>query len=70
MESTKGAGEIKLSRGTITPVMGQAVIAELNFKVINTGFASISYGAQSKVVSSSSNQDILKSSSGISFEIK
>jgi hypothetical protein len=60
-------GLIQVAHGAFTPVSGDANLTTVRFQVIGTGTAQVCPNDQSKIVSSSTNQEILSAKSGATF---
>lgn len=69
--SSGGGGSVSIARGNISAVSGSSLlVAKVTFKVLSsTGAAAINFSSSSTVASSSTNQDILGSTSGASYTV-
>lgn len=69
-EKTAGGGAVRLSGGLPTPGFnGEGLVAEVSFRVKETGLASLQFTADSAVVRDSDNQDILADKFGAEFSL-
>jgi hypothetical protein len=61
-ENSGTAGQVKIGRGTTTPVSGDQLIARITFQANTTGgAATLAFSSGSALVNSTTNQDILAS---------
>lgn len=69
-ETSGSGGTIKITKGSIAPVNGDSLIATVVFRATASGNAQVTFSGESKVVSSSTNNNILRNTTGGSYTIQ
>jgi hypothetical protein len=68
--NTGGSGTVNISRGSITDVNGDVLVATVNFKVLNNaGSATISFAGTSAIVRTSDQVDVSGTKTGANFTV-
>jgi hypothetical protein len=69
-QGTNDKGKIVIARGHKGNLVGKQLVAKINLKTKNSsGYANLTFGQDTHLVSAETNQDILKQSSDITFNI-
>lgn len=69
-ESSGGNGQIRIGRGTVQPVSGDALVATITLKGKASGTATVSFNGDSAVVRSSDSANILSSTQSGTYTVQ
>ena len=69
-ENSGASGQVKIARGTTTPVSGDQLLAKVTFKVTATGSAPLDFNTGTALASSTTHGNVLGATTGATYTLK